>query len=247
MTKRQGELVAVMTIERRTSSSGLADSRGLRLVVTVAGRTVFDRSLCTPARCGPATQQRLSLHDLSGGSLPQVMLDSYSGGAHCCFATLVVLPGGPHAGRLLAHAWGDPGYALQRHDGRAYLVSADDRFAYAFTSFAASGLPVQAWVIGPGGAFTDVTGSRPDLVRADAARWWTAYTGERGRPDSDVRGVLGAWCADEDRLGLQRRCTAALASALAKGYLAGPGFWPEGASFVALLRRDLRAWGYPTG
>ena len=247
VTRRSGEVKAVMTIERRLSSYGIPDSRDLRLTVTVAGKTVFARMLCTPIRCGLATQQLLSLHHLWGDSLPEAVLDYYTGGAHCCFATLVVLPDGPHPGRLLVHDWGDPGYAITTRDGKVYLVSADDRFAYAFTSFAASGLPVQVWTIDRDGAFADVTQTRLDLVRKDAAQWWQAYTSERGKAGSDTRGVLAAWCADEYRLGRKAACDAALASALAKGYLRGPNIWPENARFVALLDRELASWGYPSG
>ena len=35
-----------------------------------------------------------------------------------------------------------------------------------------------------------------------------------------------------------------LAQALAHGYLRGPNIWPENAKFVALLHRELAAWGY---
>ena len=120
MTKRSGAVTAVMTIERRRSSYGIPDSRDLQLTVTVAGKTVFARKLCTPVRCGLATEQLLSLHNLWGDSLPEAVLDYYTGGAHCCFATLVVLPDGPHPGRLLVHDWGDPGYAIRtpRRHGR---------------------------------------------------------------------------------------------------------------------------------
>ncbi len=246
VTKRSGAVRAVMTIERRRSSYGIPDSRDLSLTVTVAGKTVFARKLCTPVRCGLATEQLLSLHNLWGDRLPEAVLDYYTGGAHCCFATLVVLPDGPHPGRLIAHSWGDPGYAIKTHGGTVDLVSADDRFAYAFTAFAASGLPVQVWTIDRDGAFADVTQTRLDLVRKDAAQWWQAYTSERGKVDSDIRGVLAAWCADEYRLGDKAVCDAELARALAKGYLQGSNIWRENARFVALLHRELASWGYPS-
>lgn len=246
VTRRSGAVRAVMTIERRRSSYGIPDSRDLSLTVTVAGKTVFARKLCSPVRCGLATEQLLSLHNLWGDRLPEAVLDYYTGGAHCCFATLVVLPDGPHPGRLIAHSWGDPGYAIRTHGGTVDLVSADDRFAYAFTAFAASGLPVQVWTIDRAGAFADVTQTRLDLVRKDATQWWKAYTSERGKVDSDTRGVLAAWCADEYRLGDKAVCDAELASALAKGYLQGSNIWPENARFVALLHRELASWGYPS-
>ena len=62
--------------------------------------------------------------------------------------------------------------------------------------------------------------------------------------DSDVRGVVSAWCADEYLLGQKQACNTELASALPKGYLNGSGFWPSGARFVAALQSSLAKWGY---
>ncbi len=243
--RHRGPVDAVMTVERRRSSFGAIDSRRLHLTVKVGGQTILDRNLCTPSRCGLGTQQELSLKNVWGDGVPEPVLDYYSGGAHCCFATLVVLPDGRHPGRVVTHLWGDPGYSVKSHDGTPELVSADDRFAYEFTSFAASGLPVQVWTISPGGVFTDATRTRLDLVAADARQWWRAYTSERGKADSDVRGVVGAWCADEYRLGRRSACNAELAAALAHGWLKGVPDWPENAGFVSLLHKQLAAWGYP--
>jgi hypothetical protein len=234
-----------MTIERRKTSYGAPDSRNLRLVVTVAGKTIFDRALCNPVRCGPGTEQTLSLRNLWGDARPEALLDYYTGGAHCCFATLLVLPDGRRPGKLLSHDWGDPGYRFELHAGAPQLVSADDRFAYEFTAFAASGLPVQVWAVSPAGAFENITQTRLDLVRQDAARWWKAYTSERGKPEGDVRGVLAAWCADEYRLGQKAACDAELGRALARGWIKGVPDWPSNAKYIALVHRDLAAWGYP--
>ncbi len=213
-------------------------------MVKNGGRTVFSRSLCTPERCSPGSRHTLKLENVWGGSLAEALVELFSGGAHCCFQSLVVLVDGAHPGRLLFHDWGDPGYRGERHDGTFSFVSADDRFAYAFTSFAGSGLPVQVWTIDPAGRFADVTSSRLDLVGSDAKLWWRVYLGQRGKPDADVRGVIAAWCADEYRLGLASACDGELATALKAGYLDGPALWPKNQKFVAALKRSLAKWGY---
>ena len=236
-----------MTIERRRTSYGIPDSRDLRLTVTVAGKTVFARSSAprSAAASPPSSSSRSTT--LWGDGLPEAVLDYYTGGAHCCFATLVVLPDGRAPRQApCAQTGATPATRSGATAGTVDLVSADDRFAYAFTSFAASGLPVQVWTIDRDGAFADVTQTRLDLVRKDAAQWWKAYTSERGKADSDTRGVLAAWCADEYRLGRKAACDAELASALAKGYLQGSNIWPENARFIALLHRELASWGYPS-
>ena len=119
-------------------------------------------------------------------------------------------------------------------DGAPVFVTADDRFAYEFTSFAASGLPVEVLAIGAHGVMNDVTQSQLDLVKKDAAQWWHAYMSQRGKSaEDDIRGVLGAWCADEYRLGDKAACDAELASALEEGL-------PEGAGDLAAEREVHR-------
>jgi hypothetical protein len=246
VTKSSGGVTAVMTIERRKTKYDIGDSRNLHLKVTVDGKTILDKSLCNPIRCGIGTEQTLSLHKLSGGT-PDVVLDYYTGGAHCCFWSLIVAP----TGKTIEHDWGDPGYRIVRYEGVPQLVSGDDRFAYVFTSFAGSGMPVQVWAITPDGELNhpdvleNVTQTRLDLVKKDAAVWWRAYVSERSKTDSDVRGVLAAWCADEYRLGQKAACDAELAKALKNGWIKGVPDWPSNAKYIALVHKDLAAWGYP--
>jgi hypothetical protein len=244
--KSSGGVTAVMTIEKRKTKYGFYDSRNMHLAVTVDGHTILDRSLCSPLRCGLGTEQILSLHKVSGGT-PDVFLDYYTGGAHCCFWSFIVTP----TGKTIDHDWGDPGYRIVSYQGAPQLVSADDRFAYEFTSFAGSGLPVQVWAITPDGELNhpdelvNVTQTRLDLVKKDAAVWWKAYVSERGKAESDVRGVLAAWCADEYRLGQKSACDAELAKALQKGWIKGVPDWASNAKYIALVHKDLAAWGYP--
>src|SRR5262249_52992326 len=129
-------------------------------------------------------------------------------------------------------------------DGVYEFETADDRFAYEFTAFAASGMPIRMLTIDPSGRFVDVTGTRLDLVRADAKQWWSTYVKYRGTKEGDVRGLISAWCADQYRLGQADACNAELANALKHHWLGGPAIWPSGTKFIALLHRDLSRWGY---
>ena len=242
--KHSGAVEALLTVERQRASYGVYDFRHLHLRVTLGGKTVFDRGLCSAQTCGLGTQRTLSLRNVWGDSVPEVLLDSYSGGAHCCFGTTVVFLDGPPAGRTVFRLWGDPGYRLVGRRGTTAFLSADDRFAYEFTSFAGSGLPLEVLTLDRGGAFQNVTRSWPDLIRADARQWWQAYVSQRGQAAADVRGVLGAWCADEYLLGQAPSCEHELTRALGRGYLQGPTLWPAGQKFVALLHKQLKAWGY---
>jgi hypothetical protein len=153
---------------------------------------------------------------------------------------VIVLPGG----RTITHFWGDPGYEVIRSGGRPLIETSDDRFAYRFTDYAASGLPIVLYEIDSAGRLVDVTRSYPSLIRADAARWWKAYLAQRGGRDQDARGVLASWCADQYMLGQQQACTTELARAARHGWIGGPPEWPASGRYLALLHRTLAAWGY---
>src|SRR5947199_155313 len=77
---------------------------------------------------------------------------------------------------------------------------AGDRFAYEFTAYAFSVLPVRVWHYSAG-TLTDVTRSFPRLAAADAKRNLRGYRQERRDPEGDVRGALAAYVADEYLLG----------------------------------------------
>jgi len=246
VTRHAGSVTAMMSIKRQSRGQGFYNFRSLRLVVRVGGKTIVGQGLCGSERCSIGSHHTLTLENVTGGPLKEAVVSLYTGGAHCCFESAVALVDGPHRGRVLVHNWGDPGYEGHWHDGVYDFITADDRFAYAFTSFAASGLPMLVLTIDPAGHFADVTSTRLDLVKADAKQWWKAYLAERGKPDGEVRGVLAAWCADEYRLGEKPTCITELANALKKGWLHGPGgdIWPQSAKYVAALQRSLAKWGY---
>jgi len=242
--KHAGTVIAVLTGQRRISSFGPPEYRRLRLVIRNAGRKVYDQGICGSERCGLGSHHSLSLQRVWRTSTPDAIVDFFTGGAHCCFESLIVLPDASSGHRSIFHDWGDPGYEVQRFDGTSEFLTADDRFAYAFTSFAASGLPVQVWTIAADGRLADITQSRPDLIEKDAEQWWHTYITQRSEPDGDVRGVLAAWCADEYRLGHEQKCTEELAIAQRHGFLRGPDVWPQNAKFVKALKKMLAQLGY---
>ncbi|HEY4348259.1 MAG TPA: hypothetical protein VGM80_11775 [Gaiellaceae bacterium] len=244
--RHSGTVSATLTFERRKERYGAYDFKNMHLLVKNGSAKVLDRGMCAESRCSIASHHILSLRNVWGDAAPEVLLDTYTGGAHCCFESFIVLTDGGHAGRTISPFWGDPGYRLIGHAGTVAFESADDRFAYEFTAFAGSGLPIVLEEIGPHGGLNDVTQTRPDLIKADAKVFWKGYVSERAKADTDVRGVVAAWCADEYRLGLKAGCNAELKTALARGWLAGPGEWPQNAKFIALLHKQLAAWGYPT-
>ena len=86
------------------------------------------------------------------------------------------------------------------HNGRYEFLTADDAFAYEFTDFAASGLPIQILTFS-NRRFLSVTRHYPKLIARDAARWLKAFNSMAKQHYSDSVGVVAAWAADEELLG----------------------------------------------
>ncbi len=214
------------------------EAKRVHLVISRGGRTLVDKKL------GPSVPWALKVRDLDGNGEAEVIADFYTGGAHCClFSQIYRYTGSRYV--PLHHVWGDPSYALRdlNRDGLPELVSADDHFAYAFTSYAGSALPVQAWRY-RAGHMTDVTRSFPGLVRKNAGMLWNDYEQEPTGEDADARGVLAAWMADQYLLGQQDAGWATLQQINAQGGLSGDPIWPIGDAYLAKLRKLLTSLGY---
>jgi hypothetical protein len=251
----RAELYYVKVVE----SSGFTTYVDLRLTISRDGHVVESSG---PPHSGSIDglwpgygwkKNTKSVHvaDLDGDHAPEVEVDLYTGGAHCC--------------RMLwAYRWngtmyvsqamqtGSSGYSQRdlNHDGRPEWVTADPRFEYLFTSFAGSGVPLRIYDY-RGGNFLTVTSRYPALVRKDAAQWWHFDQRQRSGPSHDSRGLLAAWAADKYMLGAGAKVWPALNAALRLGHLRGPTGgspsgrdWPTGRAYISMLRQKLREFGY---
>ena len=213
----------------------------IRLTITRNGTTWRSRPLGTSFFSRP----RLYVRDLDADGELEVRIDSYTGGAHCCFQTRFFrwLPARKAYGMTFRN-WLDAGYRAMNLDGlgSVELLSSDARFGYVFTAFAGSPFPIQIWEF-DGGRLRDVTRLFPGQVELDAKRLWRTYL-EHRRTD-DVRGVLAAWQADQYLLGREDAGWLELERALTRGDLEGPnGFWPTGRRYLRELRAFLVKTGY---
>jgi hypothetical protein len=184
----------------------------------------------------------LRVVDLDGDGEPEVVVDLYTGGAHCCFISEVLRwTGAGYA--ATTRNWADSGYTLEVGAGgaAATFVTADARFAYAFASFADSAFPVQLLNF-RAGSWEDVTVAHPESIRADISRLAKAY--RKRRKGRYALGILAAWVADEYRIGHRARADRFVAGELRAGRLRGLKPWPERKAYIKALRRSLRAWGY---
>ncbi len=185
-----------------------------RLTIKRLGETRFSARLRKPPLGGFNAQPAryfehhpsVSISDLDGDGEQEVVLDLYWGGAHCCWYTQIYrYVDGRADYRTNVHIWGNFSYVLAdlEHDGRQELVTRDNRFSYAFSSFADSRWPVRILRYRQGG-MRIVTRQYASEIRRDAtALWHEALSRKKTRSN---QGVIAAWAADRCMLG---RCTQA--------------------------------------
>jgi HYR domain len=229
----------------KTTSGGLPAFKNLSLTILRSSTIAFNGSVPSvhgvslyPAGYGQS--HSVSVRDLDGNTEPEVLLDLYSGGAHCCFFTDIYRYDGTGYS-LKSHPWGDVGYRLVdlNGDGRPEFLSGDDRFAYAFSDYADSAFPIQIWTYSSG-QFTNVTRQYPALIRRDAARDWRGYLQLR-RAHRETEGVVAAWAADEYLLHHRQLVSRRITRLARTGKLSG-NFAPR--HFLHKLRLFLIHHGY---
>jgi hypothetical protein len=225
---------------------------GQRLKISQGGAVLYDQPVVSTfcgTQCAPgstsASQPSLHVLDLEHTGQPDVVLDLFSGGAHCCtIEQIFSFDPGTMTYVKAERNFGDSGAQIVdlRHNGRYEFLTADDSFAYEFTDFAASGLPIQILTFA-NGRFTDVTRSYPGLVAKDAGGWMHLFRSLKHDHYSDSVGVAAAWAADQELLGHKRLVNRFLA-AQARAHHLNAAIGPGGKRFIAHLRRFLRRHGY---
>ena len=252
-TDTAGAVTATFTYTKKAIKNAPSGGRyrNLHLKVARGGAVVYDKKVkvpdCAEPYCIPAGFKDKSVRtlDLNGDGETEVLLDVYTGGAHCCVWSLVLSWNGS-AYRSRTQDWLDVGYQLADtdKDGKQEFVSADARFAYEFASFAGSGFPVSILNFDPAQGFVDVTGKFPDAIRHDRDRWWKLYL--KQRKHGETLGVLAAWAADEARLGTFPAALKKIKTLQKQGKLDGgiSGLGPTAKRFPAALERFLKKLDY---
>jgi hypothetical protein len=238
LTARSGAVSA-----RVTFHFGGTFAKDIRVQIRREGRKLLDQKL----RKVYDLPIKLRIKDLAGDGEPEVLADFFTGGAHCCWYSLIYRYTGKGYGRR-KHDWGNSKYKLVDfdHDGTLELSSRDGRFGYAFTSYASSAFPVQIWSYAHG-RLKDTTRDYRRPVRKDSRRLWKAYRRGRHREGFDARGVLAAWMADQYLLGHEGTGWAKMRAANRRGEFQGLGsgdIWPKGKRYLAALRKFLKTTGY---
>jgi hypothetical protein len=224
--------------------------KGLTLAISRGGKVRYTGAVnvtAGPAGCGPLcwpgnVSGGKSVHvlDLNHNGAKEVVLDLFSGGAHCCFYEQVYYANGStykHATRF----FGDPGTAIAdlRHNGRLEFDSNNPYFSSLYTSFAASGFPIQILTFRQG-KFHDVTRNYPTLIAQNAADLLKGFK----KHYDDGEGLIAAWTADEYMLGRKPQALAYLNAQAKAGHLNALDSSLKGQAFVLQLQKDLKKLGY---
>lgn len=205
---QQGTVKAELSYEK-VLNDGLPQTKNVRLRILRDGRSTFDQAPTIDEYDRPLIEFDDNLgfivRDLDGDKEPEVIADMFTGGAHCCRYSLIYEYDRDRKQYVESRAnWGNLGYQLRDldRDGKLEFYSADDRFAYTFTSYAASAFPIQIWRL-ENGKLIDVTRQYPKEIYSDTYQLWQLYQKIRTDEDAEVKGVLAAYLADKYLLGQQ--------------------------------------------
>jgi hypothetical protein len=229
----------------------------VRLKITRAGQVLLDAAVPAPCRECPtipaaanADEDSAQLVDLDKNGEPEVVVDLYTGGAHCClFSQIYGFDAAGNVYRRWKQDWGDVGYTLKDldGDGSPEFRSADWRFSSAFTAYVLTGFPIQVWKYG-GLKMNDVTRGYRNLIKASLRSHLKLYKQIRRDKDlPDVRGFLAAYTAEKYLLGQGDTALDLVYAAYRRGELrAQPGGDDEarGKRYITALRKFLRQTGY---
>jgi hypothetical protein len=237
VTDSAGQVSA--TIEWDKADYGIANPRlhveraGVRYDVTIVD--VCDEGCIVVQDDGDdRATSAVKVADLDGDGEPEVLVDTFSGGAHCCLTARVLTWNG--SGYTPTDIdYRDVSYAVKDADGdgRPELVGQDPVFSAAFTAFAASAFPPLVYHV-EHGKLVDVTRTFPKLVRADAAALLKDL--RKAKRGDDVRGILAAYVADQYLLGKGATGKAEIERQRRKGRVTK--------SFGPYVLKKLKAWHY---
>ncbi|MEH3053365.1 MAG: hypothetical protein PGN13_05055 [Patulibacter minatonensis] len=228
-TVRQGPVTLTVTGTSK-KEQGFTRYRNITSTLRAGSGKVVRTTFTGSAQESLNLKPKPRLADVSGDGRPDALVDTFSGGAHCCtVATIFVSTGKTTFAKPFRAAW-DGGYRLRdlgTGDGVDEIVAVDQRFDYLFAAHAMSARPITIEHATAKGKLVDVSTQFPDRLRVDADEWIAAFRdlkAEPGETEDDVEGrgfaarsILAAALADLLRIGALDEAKALAAESVARG------------------------------
>lgn len=183
-------------------NSILDGAKDINLKIFRKGKMLLAQPLNLHALLSSDESSFLKVVDLDKDQEPEIIINEFSGGAHCCFSSLIYhYQFETNTYSSIGHSWSHTGYHLNDKDGISEFESFNNQFAYEFSSFAGSHLPVQIWRYDKG-QMIDVTRQYPKQVKDDISRMWQYFSGTE--PKGFLAGYLGnRYLLDQEKDGWQ--------------------------------------------
>jgi hypothetical protein len=203
----------------------------------------------------------------SPGESPSVLVEGFTGGAHCCEVPVLYSYNSSTSQYVKAVDMSPNNYksslAFDINGGfrprlvgtKVLLQTEDDHFAYTFGCYACTPMPIVLDAFN-GTKLTDVTAQHPSLLRREAASLFKSATmyakGEHSPALSGIGpfGPLAAWTADECALDRGAQAWASVLRFQSAGELSDKIYFADTlikGSFVAQLRTFLLKGDYCSG
>ncbi|WP_026782365.1 hypothetical protein [Pleomorphomonas koreensis] len=187
-----------VTLERRRSD----EKAEVRVIGREGGKELFDIRH-TFEGDSPA-EANLQLVEMDpGNDHPEVLFDIFTGGAHCCTATVAISEGADGQWRKTDLGLSNGGVQLEDvdGDGEAEILTMDDSFLYLFAPYSSSRRPLVIEQL-RGGEVVDVSGKAPFVDRQVEFVRGMEFEADQLNPDNwHDNGFLAAWVASKTLIG----------------------------------------------
>lgn len=142
------------------------------------------------------------LKDLDRNGTPEVIVQSFSGGAHCCTNTLIYNWQNDRFHKTETGQLDGGGGTFKdlNGDGKLEFVSYDQSFLYRFSSYAGSFAPSRIYSF-TNGKLIDTTRQYPQFLRSVAWQMYQAFMEHKRDSDREINGILAGYVAQKALLG----------------------------------------------
>jgi hypothetical protein len=257
-TAQSAQTSATLSYDYKESRLGASDFQNLKVTIDRSGMRLVDEPIgencaqCWPAGGASKDAPSIKVRDVDADGEPEVIYDLYTGGANCCYTSIIWRYVEESNGFLMTvlNPGGSFGYTLRdlNKDGAPEFVSQDFRFAYKYGANIETPRPLRIYNWDKG-RLVNATLAYPQRAAREAASLYKVYLKIRKQKETNVRGILAAYLADEysagrGKIGWRRVIAAYRRGDVDKLRTFDTG--PYGRAYLRGVRAFLKKLGYLT-